>query len=210
MPCASRGRIGSSTSGSISTWCREGRSCACRRSPMRARASSTRSAHSRGVRCADALMRRSSRRRRARKSRACAERGSPSRILDSHRHAHAMPGIFPVVARVASEVGIRVIRIPREPLGINAMDVAATARKLVLRAALAASHALLLAPPLMATDHFRGIRCRAERTSRGGSSGARHARAREHGAHGASGARGRSARGAGSRTRCPARRSWPS
>lgn len=77
--------------------------------------------------------------------------------LDSHRHAHAMPGIFPVVARVASEVGIRVIRIPREPLGINALDVAATSRKLVLRAALAASHALLLAPPLMATDHFRGI-----------------------------------------------------
>jgi predicted glycoside hydrolase/deacetylase ChbG (UPF0249 family) len=77
--------------------------------------------------------------------------------LDSHRHAHAMPGIFPVVARVASEVGIRVVRIPREPLGINPMDVAATSRKIVLRVALAASHALLLAPPLMATDHFRGI-----------------------------------------------------
>jgi predicted glycoside hydrolase/deacetylase ChbG (UPF0249 family) len=77
--------------------------------------------------------------------------------LDSHRHAHAMPGIFPVVARVASDVGIRVIRIPREPFGINALDVAATSRKVVLRAALAASHALLLAPPLMATDHFRGI-----------------------------------------------------
>ena len=77
--------------------------------------------------------------------------------LDSHRHAHAMPGIFPVVARVASEVGIRVIRIPREPLGINPMDVAATSRKIVLRVALAASHALLLVPPLMATDHFRGI-----------------------------------------------------
>ena len=77
--------------------------------------------------------------------------------LDSHRHAHAMPGIFPVVARVASDVGIRVIRIPREPLGINPLDAAATARKVVLRFALAASHALLLAPPLMATDHFRGV-----------------------------------------------------
>lgn len=77
--------------------------------------------------------------------------------LDGHRHAHALPGIFPVVARVASEVGIRVIRIPREPLGINALNAAATSRKVVLRAALAASHALLLAPPLMATDHFRGI-----------------------------------------------------
>jgi predicted glycoside hydrolase/deacetylase ChbG (UPF0249 family) len=77
--------------------------------------------------------------------------------LDSHRHAHALPGIFPVVARVASEVGIRVIRIPREPLGINPLDAAATSRKLVLRAALAVSHALLLVPPLMATDHFRGI-----------------------------------------------------
>jgi predicted glycoside hydrolase/deacetylase ChbG (UPF0249 family) len=77
--------------------------------------------------------------------------------LDSHRHAHAMPGILPVVARVASDVGIRVIRIPREPLGINALDVSATSRKVVLRAALAASHALLLAPPLLTTDHFRGI-----------------------------------------------------
>ena len=77
--------------------------------------------------------------------------------LDSHRHAHAMPGIFPVVARVARDAGIRVIRIPREPLALNVLDAAATARKLVLAAALGASRALPLASPLKTTDHFRGI-----------------------------------------------------
>ena len=77
--------------------------------------------------------------------------------LDSHRHAHAIPGIFPVVAHVAQEAGIRVIRIPREPFRMNALNAAATARKLVLRMALAASRALPLAPPLKAPDHFRGI-----------------------------------------------------
>ncbi|MDQ2768625.1 MAG: ChbG/HpnK family deacetylase [Gemmatimonadota bacterium] len=77
--------------------------------------------------------------------------------LDSHRHAHVLPGIFPVVARVAIECGIRLVRIPREPLGVSAFDPAGTARKLVLAAALRVSHALPLPTALATTDHFRGV-----------------------------------------------------
>jgi predicted glycoside hydrolase/deacetylase ChbG (UPF0249 family) len=76
--------------------------------------------------------------------------------LDSHRHAHVLPGIFAVVARVAIECGIRVLRIPREPLHLNTLDVAGTARKLVLAGALRFSRARPLAP-LVTTDHFRGV-----------------------------------------------------
>ncbi|HEY8793923.1 MAG TPA: ChbG/HpnK family deacetylase [Gemmatimonadaceae bacterium] len=83
--------------------------------------------------------------------------GIPVTHLDSHRHAHALPAIFPVVARVARDAGIRAIRIPQEPLRLNALDAAATARKLVLELALRAARALPLAAPLVTTDHFRGI-----------------------------------------------------
>ena len=76
--------------------------------------------------------------------------------LDSHRHAHVLPGIFPVVTRVAIECGIRVLRIPREPLHVNALDAAGTARKLVLAGALLLSRSRPLAP-LVTTDHFRGV-----------------------------------------------------
>lgn len=77
--------------------------------------------------------------------------------LDSHRHSHILPRIWPVIARVAREAGIRAIRIPREPLAGNALDASATARKLVLAMALRLAHALPLPPSLKATDHFRGI-----------------------------------------------------
>jgi chitin disaccharide deacetylase len=77
--------------------------------------------------------------------------------LDSHRHAHVLPGIFPVVRRVAFEAGARVLRIPREPLRENALHAGATARKLVLSAALRASRALPLDSSLATTDHFRGV-----------------------------------------------------
>jgi chitin disaccharide deacetylase len=77
--------------------------------------------------------------------------------LDSHRHAHVLPGIFPVVRRVAIEAGIRVLRIPREPLRVNAFHAGATARKLVLATALRASRALPLDSALVTTDHFRGV-----------------------------------------------------
>jgi predicted glycoside hydrolase/deacetylase ChbG (UPF0249 family) len=77
--------------------------------------------------------------------------------LDSHRHAHALPGIWTVVCRVAIEAGVRVLRVPREPMRINPFDLGATDRKLVLAASLRISRALPLPSPLVTTDHFRGI-----------------------------------------------------
>jgi chitin disaccharide deacetylase len=77
--------------------------------------------------------------------------------LDSHRHTHVLPGVFATVRRVAKEAGIRVLRIPREPLGVNALHPGATARKLVLAAAIGASRALPLDSALATTDHFRGV-----------------------------------------------------
>ncbi|HSU93483.1 MAG TPA: ChbG/HpnK family deacetylase [Gemmatimonadaceae bacterium] len=77
--------------------------------------------------------------------------------LDSHRHAHVLPGIFPTVRRVAIEAGIRVLRIPREPLGVNTLYPGATVRKLVLATSLRVSRALPLDSALATTDHFRGV-----------------------------------------------------
>jgi len=76
--------------------------------------------------------------------------------LDSHRHAHVLPGIFKSVARAAAEAGVRVMRIPREPLWLNVFDFAATDRKIVIAAALLASRSRTPAP-LVSADHFRGI-----------------------------------------------------
>jgi len=77
--------------------------------------------------------------------------------LDSHRHAHVLPGIFPTVRLVAREAGIRVLRIPREPLRVNPLHPGATARKLVLASSLGLSRALPLDSSLATTDHFRGV-----------------------------------------------------
>lgn len=77
--------------------------------------------------------------------------------LDSHRHAHVLPGIFPVVRRVAIEQGMRMLRVPREPLRVNAWHAGATARKLVLAAAMRISGANARDSALVTTDHFRGV-----------------------------------------------------
>ncbi len=54
--------------------------------------------------------------------------------LDSHRHAHALPGVWLGVARAAREAAVERVRAPLEPLGLNFRDPAATGRKLVLAA----------------------------------------------------------------------------
>jgi len=77
--------------------------------------------------------------------------------LDSHRHAHVLPGIFRTVSRVTAEAGIRVLRVPREPLRLNLLDLAATDRKIVIGVALRASRGWALPEPLVSADHFRGI-----------------------------------------------------
>jgi predicted glycoside hydrolase/deacetylase ChbG (UPF0249 family) len=77
--------------------------------------------------------------------------------LDSHRHAHVLPRVFPVVQRVAIEAGVRVLRVPREPLRVRPLHGGATARKLVLSAAMLVTGARSLDPALVTTDHFRGV-----------------------------------------------------
>jgi predicted glycoside hydrolase/deacetylase ChbG (UPF0249 family) len=55
--------------------------------------------------------------------------GFPPTHLDSHRHVHAHPAIFAVVAHAAASRGIFQVRIPRESLRINALDWRATLKK---------------------------------------------------------------------------------
>ena len=78
--------------------------------------------------------------------------------LDSHRHAHAMPGILPAVAAVAHDAGIRVVRRPLDRLSL--LDPMASAKMLMLQAAWRTA-LTGVAPPHRATlaraPHFRGI-----------------------------------------------------
>jgi predicted glycoside hydrolase/deacetylase ChbG (UPF0249 family) len=57
------------------------------------------------------------------------EAGFPPTHLDSHRHVHAHPAIFSVVARAAASRGIFQVRIPRESLRVNTSDWRATLKK---------------------------------------------------------------------------------
>ena len=82
---------------------------------------------------------------------------TPSHI-DSHRHVHAMPGILPVVAAVAHDAGIPVVRRPLDR--VSMLDPVASAKMLVVHAAwrtaltgVAPAHRGLLAR----APHFRGI-----------------------------------------------------
>lgn len=49
--------------------------------------------------------------------------------LDSHRHIHAHPALWPAVVRTASSRGLTNVRIPSEPLWTNAADWKATLKK---------------------------------------------------------------------------------
>jgi len=57
------------------------------------------------------------------------EAGFPPTHLDSHRHVHAHPAIFRVISGAAASRGIFQVRIPREPLRVNASDWRATLKK---------------------------------------------------------------------------------
>ena len=78
--------------------------------------------------------------------------------LDSHRHAHALPGILPAALASARSAGIRIVRRPLDELTLE--DPAAAAKMLVLHASWRAAlrgaapddHTLLSSSP-----GFRGI-----------------------------------------------------
>jgi predicted glycoside hydrolase/deacetylase ChbG (UPF0249 family) len=86
------------------------------------------------------------------------EAGIEPTHLDSHRHAHAMPGILPAVAAAAHDAGIRVVRRPLDRLSI--LDPLASAKMLMLHTAWR-SALIGVAPAHRATlaraPHFRGI-----------------------------------------------------
>lgn len=78
--------------------------------------------------------------------------------VDSHRHAHAMPGILPAVAAAARDSGVHFVRRPLDQPSL--LDPIAGAKILVLHAAwraalhgVAPAHRALLAR----APHFRGI-----------------------------------------------------
>jgi len=78
--------------------------------------------------------------------------------IDSHRHAHALPGILPAVAAVAEDESIPVVRRPLDRASL--LDPMASAKMLVLHAAwrtallgVAVAHRARLAR----APHFRGI-----------------------------------------------------
>lgn len=78
--------------------------------------------------------------------------------LDSHRHAHALPGVLPAVAAVAEDAAIPVVRRPLDRASL--LDPLASAKMLVLHAAwrtaltgVAVAHRTRLAR----APHFRGI-----------------------------------------------------
>ena len=78
--------------------------------------------------------------------------------LDSHRHAHALPGILPAIAAVAEDESIPVVRRPLDRASL--LDPVASAKMLVLHAAwrtallgVAVAHRARLAR----APHFRGI-----------------------------------------------------
>ncbi len=77
--------------------------------------------------------------------------------LDSHRHVHLLRGIRGVVAAVAVEFGIRIVRAPLEPLMCNTHCINGSMKKVALLAARASDTRPSHASPRI---HFRGISLR--------------------------------------------------
>jgi predicted glycoside hydrolase/deacetylase ChbG (UPF0249 family) len=90
--------------------------------------------------------------------RALADAGIMPTHLDSHRHAHALPGILPAVAASAYDAGLRWVRRPLDRPSFG--EPAASAKMLVLHAAwrralVDVDHAHM--PLLARAPNFRGI-----------------------------------------------------
>ncbi len=75
--------------------------------------------------------------------------------IDSHRHPHALPGLWRPVVEVARDHRIPVVRVPIEPAWVNPGDWRATIKKLALRA----SHVVAArgSPTVAGPRHFYGV-----------------------------------------------------
>jgi predicted glycoside hydrolase/deacetylase ChbG (UPF0249 family) len=74
--------------------------------------------------------------------------------VDSHRHAHLLPGVWGAVVDAAASTGIRFVRVPVERRSPDA-NLGATLKMLALRAA--ARVAASVRPPSCHTDNFIGL-----------------------------------------------------
>lgn len=74
--------------------------------------------------------------------------------LDSHRHVHMHPRLFPAVAQAARSRGVDIVRVPREPLRMNAHNWRATLKKLAL---LGPSSFSTRGHIVHSADHFFGL-----------------------------------------------------
>ena len=86
--------------------------------------------------------------------------------IDSHRHVHVLPGVWPVVVAAARARGIQVVRVPLEPPGADPRRWRALPKRLAIAAAwrLAARGA----PAPHHVDQFRGLSLRGGRGFRAG------------------------------------------
>ncbi|MEA2707019.1 MAG: hypothetical protein QOH22_1807 [Gemmatimonadaceae bacterium] len=83
-----------------------------------------------------------------------AEVGIAPTHLDSHRHVHAHPALWPAVIAAASSRGISNVRVPTEPLWANARDWKATLKKAGL---LMCSRTLRGRAEHSVANHFFGV-----------------------------------------------------
>lgn len=85
--------------------------------------------------------------------------GVPVTHLDSHRHTHVHPVVWPAVVEAMRAAGVRTIRIPRESLRAHASRARATLSKALLGVAMAggASRAAAHRAGFGTSDHFVGI-----------------------------------------------------
>jgi predicted glycoside hydrolase/deacetylase ChbG (UPF0249 family) len=83
-----------------------------------------------------------------------AEVGIAPTHLDSHRHVHAHPALWPAVIEAASSRGVSNVRVPTEPLWVNARDWKSTLKKTGL---LMCSRTLRGRSEHSVADHFFGL-----------------------------------------------------
>lgn len=76
--------------------------------------------------------------------------------VDGHQHVHMMPGIFPVVLRLAGEYNIKAIRYPVGPW-VGRMSYARTMEKFMLEGIAVSGKKKLKASGIKFPDHFFGL-----------------------------------------------------
>ncbi len=86
--------------------------------------------------------------------------------IDSHRHVHALPGVWPAVVATARARGVRVVRVPLEPLRGDPRRWRALPKRLAI--ALAWRLAARGVTPPHHADHFRGLSLQGGRGFRAG------------------------------------------